>query len=293
MSYAGRISVIGLSILFSQFARAEISAQLAEATSPLAESVPEVAVARLEALLNRHLPDPEWRAVAEKLAEAHVSAKQEEAALVLLADPRLRELPWAKFWRAQAFASLRRWADALPLYEQLEADETSSFHKAATFGAAEMLRALGRPDEALAKFSVLTHDKEWATRAQLRLAKLYIHSADTSNARRVLEDMQPESAGEQNERRLLGGRLELILQRPEKAMSLFEQLLKTPENVAHATLIAALFGMVDAHVQLKTPDAGTDLIEDFINRYPGDPDLSVLFARLDELYRAQRKPSRR
>src|SRR4029453_5202753 len=104
--------------------------------------------------------------------------------------------------------------------------------------------------------------------------------------------MQPESVGEENERRLLGGRLALILQRPEKAMSLFEELLKTPENVAHATLIAALFGMVDAHAQLKTPDAGTDLIEDFINRYPGDPDLSVLFARLDELYRAERKPSR-
>jgi outer membrane protein assembly factor BamD (BamD/ComL family) len=292
MSYVGRISFIALSILFSEFVRAEISAELAEATSPLAENVPEVAVARLEALLNKNLADSEWRAVAEKLAEAHVSAKQAEAALVLLADTRLRELPWAKFWRAQAFASLRRWADALSLYEQLEAGETSSFQKAATFGAAEMLRALGRPDEALAKFSVLTHDKEWATRAKLRLAKLYIDKGDATNARRVLEEMQPESAGEQNERRLLGGRLELILQRPEKAMSLFEELLKTPENVAHATLIAALFGIVDAHIQLKTPDAGTDLIEDFINRYPGDPDLSVLFARLDELYRAERKPSR-
>jgi tetratricopeptide (TPR) repeat protein len=292
MSYIGRIGLIGLSILFSQFARAEISADLADATNPLAESVPEVAVARLEKLLNKNLADPEWRAVAEKLAEAHVGAKQEEAALVLLTDPRLRELPWAKFWRAQAFASLRRWADALPLYEQLEADETSSFRKAATFGAAEMLRALGRLDEALTKFSALTHDKEWATRAQLRLAKLYIDKGDATNARRVLDDMQPESVGEEKERRLLGGRLELILRRPEKAMSLFEELLKKPENVPHATLIAALFGMVDAHVHLKTPDAGADLIEDFINRYPGDPDLSALFARLDELYRAERKPSR-
>ena len=292
MSYMGRIGLVGLSILFSQFARAEISAELAEATSPLAEGVPEVAVARLETLLNKNLPDPEWRAVAEKLAEAHVGAKQEEAALVLLADPRLRELPWAKFWRAQAFASLGRWADALPLYEQLEANETSSFRNAATFGAAEMLRALGRPDEALTKLSILTRDKEWATRAQLRLAKLYIDKGDATNARRVLDDMRPESVGEQNERRLLDGRLELILQRPEKAMSLFEELLKTPENVPHATLMGALFGMVDAHVQLKAPDAGADLIEEFINRYSADPDLSGLFARLDELYRAQRKPSR-
>jgi TolA-binding protein len=230
--------------------------------------------------------------VAEKLAEAHAGAKQAEAALVLLSDSRLRELPWAKFWRAQAFASLHRWTDALPLYEELEADETSSFRKAATFGAAEMLRALGRPDEALTKFSVLTQDKEWATRAQLRLTKLYIDKRDATNARRVLDDMQPESVGEQNERRLLRGRLELVLQRPEKAMSVFEELLKTPEKVSHATLIAALFGLVDAHVQLKTSDAGADLIEEFINRYPADPDLPALFARLDELYRAVRKPAR-
>ena len=273
-------------------ARGEISTELTEAAAPLAQGVPEVAVARLETLLNKNLPDPEWRAVAEKLAEAHVGAKQNEAALVLLAGPQLHDLPWAKFWRAQAFANLHRWTDALPLYEQLEADESASFRNAATFGAAEMLRALGRPDEALTKFRVLTHDKEWATRAQLRLVKLYLDKNDATNARRVLAEMQPNSIGEQNERRFLAGRLELILQRPEKAIGVFEELLKAPENVPHATLIAALFGMVDARVQLETPDAGADLIEEFINRYPADPDLSLLFAKLDELYRAQRKPSR-
>jgi len=285
------IALISL-IALASAARGEISTELGEAAAPLAQGVPEVAVARLETLLNKNLPDPEWRAVAEKLAEAHVDAKQDEAALVLLTDPRLHELPWAKFWRAQAFASLHRCADALPLYEQLEADETSSYHKAAIFGAAEMLRALGRRDEALTKFRVLTHDKEWGIRAQLRLAKLYIDKGDAANARRVLDETQPKSVGEQNERRLLGGRLELILRRPEKAIGVFEELLKAPENVPHATLIAALFGMVDARVQLETPDAGADLIEEFINRYPADPDLSLLFAKLNELYRAQRKPSR-
>jgi predicted negative regulator of RcsB-dependent stress response len=292
MSYASHVRLICLMGMVAQFARADISPELTEATRPLAEGVPEVAVARLETLLNKNLPEPEWRAVAEKLAEAYVGAKQEEAALVFLADPRLRKFPWARFWRAQAFASLRRWADALPLYEELALDQSSSFQRVATFGTAEMLRALGRPDEALAKLSVLTHDKEWANRAQLRLAKLYLDKGDTANAGRVLAEMHPESIGERMEHRFLGGRLELISHRPEKAIGVFEQLVKTPENVPHAILIAALFGMVDARVQLETPDAGADLIEEFINRYPADPDLSVLFARLDELYRAQRKPSR-
>ncbi len=119
------IALISL-IALASAARGEISTELGEAAAPLAQGVPEVAVARLETLLNKNLSDLEWRAVAEKLAEAHVDAKQDEAALVLLTDPGLRELPWAKFWRAQAFANLHRWADALPLYEQLEADETSS-----------------------------------------------------------------------------------------------------------------------------------------------------------------------
>jgi outer membrane protein assembly factor BamD (BamD/ComL family) len=288
----GHASLIGLSVSVAPLLRAKPATALAEASGPLAQGVPEVAVVRLEELLNKKLPDPEWRAVAEKLAEAYVGAKQIEAALVLLTDLRLRGLPWAKFWRAQAFASLHRWTDALPLYEELEANETSSFRKAATFGAAEMLRALGRPDEALAKFNSLTHDKEWATRAQLRLAKLYIDKGNAIYARRVLDEMQTESIGEKKERQLLGGRLDLILQRPERAKSVFEELLKKPETVPHATLIAALLGLVDANVQLKTPDAAEDLIEEFLNRYPADPDLSVLFARLDALYCAERKPSR-
>ncbi len=288
----GRMGLIGFSILLSQLARADISAELAEASAPLAEGVPEVAVARLEALVNKNLPDPEWRAVTEKLAEAEVAARQPEEALVLLADSRLRDIPWAKFWRAQAFASLHRWADALPLYEELAADRSSPLHGPATFGAAEMLRALGRRDEALTKLTVLLYDKEWATRAQLRSAELYIDKADAINARRLLDEMRAKSVADRTERRLLRGRLELILQRPERAIGIFQALLKKPEGAPHATLMAALFGIADAHLQLKTPEAGDDVIEQFIDNHPADPDLPVLFAKLDELYRAEHRPSR-
>ncbi len=292
MRHMGRMGLIGLSIFLSQLVRADISAELAEASAPLAEGVPEVAVARLQALLNKNLPEPDWRAVIEKLAEAQVAARQPEKVLVLLADTRLRDVPWAKFWRAQSFASLHRWADALPLYEELCADRSSPLHGAATFGAAEMLRALGRRDEALTKLTGLLHDKGWGTRAQLRSAELYIDMADAPNAGRVLEEMQPRLVAEKRERRLLRGRLELILQRPERAIGTFQVLLKKPEGTPHATLIAALFGIADAYFQLKTPEVGDDIVEQFIDRHPADPDLPVLFAKLDELYRAERKPSR-
>src|SRR5438477_2227761 len=155
-----------------------------------------------------------------------------------------------------------------------------------------MLRGCGRRDEALAKILVLLRDKQWGVQAELRSAELYIDKGDAGNASRILDEIQPKSVAERKERRLLRGRLELILQRPERAIGAFEALLKRPEGATHATLIAALFGIADSHLQLKTPEAGDDVLERFIDRRPADPDLPALFAKLDELYRAERKASR-
>ena len=286
------IALIGLIGLLAPLAHADISAELAQASAPLTEGVPEVAVVRLQALLNRNLPDAEWRAVAEKLAEAQVAAKKPEDTLVLSAVARVRELPWAKFWRAQAFAGLNRWTDALPLYEELAANEASPFRGPATFGAAEMLRALGKREEALSTLHLLFHNKKWAMRAQLRAAELHIEMDDAPDARHLLEEMKPTSVAERRERRVLRGRLELILQRPERAIGMFQALLKRPEKSGHATLIAALFGIAEAHLQLKTPETGDDVLAQFIDLHPADPDLPLIFAKLDDLYRAEHKPSR-
>ena len=146
MSRIGHIGLIGLSIFLLEPMRADSSAKLAEASAPLAEGVPEVAVARLRALLSKNLPGPEWQVVTQKLVEAQVAAGQPGEALMLLGDSRLKDIPSAKFWRAQALASLHRWLDALPIYQEVAKDEHSTFYGAATFGAAEMLRALGRRD---------------------------------------------------------------------------------------------------------------------------------------------------
>jgi outer membrane protein assembly factor BamD (BamD/ComL family) len=292
MSRTGPIALIYFIGVLGQFVRADMSAELAEATKPLLQGVPEVAVVRLRMLLDRSSSDAEWYAIAEKLAEAQVAAKEPAATLALLTDYRLNEFEWVKFWRAQALASLHRWADALPLYKRLAAAQTSPFRTAATFGAAEALRALGRPDEAVTELTTLGHDREWATRAQLRLAELYIIKTDATSARRTLDNIQPQSLAERKERRLLRGRVELILGRPEKAISAFQAVLNKPEEIPHETLVAALLGIADAHLQLKTPESGDDVIEQFINRHPTDAGLPVLFAKLDELYAAERRPSR-
>ena len=285
------IGLIGL-IAVASLARADISGQLAEAARPLAEGVPEVSVVRLEGLLKQNLGESDWRAVAEKLLEAMVAANQTADAFKLLADLRLRQSPSANFWRAQLLASSHREAEALALYRQIAADRNSNLGSDALLGAAEMLRALGRTDEALQSFSELFHDPKWTVRAQLRAAELYLDKSDAVEARRLLEKVQPTTAFEKRERHFLRGRLEVALHRPDRAIAAFESVLKNPEGVTHETLTAALFALADAHLQLKTPESGDDALENFIDHRPSDGDLARVFAKLDELYRSERKPSR-
>jgi hypothetical protein len=73
------IRQLGLTCLITvlgQVARADISAEITQAATPVSEGVPEVAVVRLQSLLNKNLPESQWRAIAEKLAEAQVAANQ-------------------------------------------------------------------------------------------------------------------------------------------------------------------------------------------------------------------------
>lgn len=291
MRRIGRVSLIGL-VALAQVAPGEISAELAEAARPLGEGVPEVAVVRLQELLKQNLPETDWRAAAEKLVEAMVAAHQTAEAFKLLANPRLPQSPSLDFWKAQLLASSQREGDALALYRQIAADSASGLRTDALFGAAEMLRALGRTNEALQSFSELFRDPKWSVRAQLRAAEIYLNKSDPGNARPLLEKIQPATTAEKKERHLLRGRLEMALQRPDRAISIFESVLRNPEGATHETLTAALFALADAHLQLRTPEAGDDALENFIEHRPSDVDLARIFAKLDELYRAERKPSR-
>ena len=200
--------------------------------------------------------------------------------------------PRQDFGAHKPSASVHRWSEALPLYEKVATAKGSPFQADATFGAAEMLRALGRRDEALQKLRTLFHDKQWGVQARLRSTELYIDKADFAQARRALDEIQPKSNADRKERHLLRGRLELISRRPERAIGVFQSLLKKPEGATHAVILAALFGIADAHLQSKTPETGDDVLEEFIEHHPQDIDLERIFAKLDELYRAERKPSR-
>ena len=280
------------SIAAAPLARPDFSEDLAQTVAPLREGVPEVAVVRLKALLAKNLPDDAWRDVAEELAQAQIAAGQPEGAFELLSDPRLRDSVAGKFWRAQALAAMQRWAEALPLYQAVTASKNATSPNEALFGAAEALRALGRRDEALAKLRPLFHDRQFGIQARLRATELYIDNNDARHARRLLDELRPAPATERKERHLLRARLELISGHQEKAVGLFQSLLQKPQDASHGVILCALFGLADAQAEQKTPEAGADTLEDFIEHHPGDVDLARIFAKLDQLYRASRKPPR-
>ncbi len=152
---------------------------------------------------------------------------------------------------------------------------------------------LDRREEAMRLFSSLENTPRWSTRARLGLAQLLIELSDLKAADHLLRATKPQLSTERAERRFLFGRLNLAQGHPERAIETLAVILKNPEGVSHPLLVATLFGLADAHAQTHTPETGDDALEEFIDHHPNDIALPEIFARLDELYRMERKPSTR
>jgi TolA-binding protein len=290
MNWGRTLALAGFVLLsLGQMSRAQQNEALQKAIAPLEEGVPEVAITRLQAFLAQNPPAPDQTIARRKLAEALVRAGRLEEALEAFSN--LALTAEASFWRAQALAGLDRWAAALPLYAKAAADQEFPLRSEAAFGQAEALRALGQKGEAMRVLQSLEKIPLWTTRAKLGEAQLLLGSGDLSAADRLLRDTKPQVATERNQRRFLFGRLNLAQGHFEKAIETLSVILKNPEGVSHRLLVATLFALADAHVKLKTPEGGDDALEDFIDRHPNDGALPGMFARLDELYRMERKPS--
>jgi outer membrane protein assembly factor BamD (BamD/ComL family) len=286
-------TAVAASIAFL-FAARPAPAEIADwdaAMRPLDEGVPQVAVMRLRAILGRPLSLADHKTVLAKLGEALLAAGEPEEARKVLEDPEVQDLPATWLWRAQALAARQRWSEALPLYAKLAAENSSPFRSTALFGEAEALRALQRFEEAAKTFARLLGDPLWNDRAQLRSIELLLDKRDNAGARRILDKARPVALADKKEKRYLQGRLEAQTNHSERAIELYQTILRRPEGASRAVLIATLCALADAQLQLQMPEAGDDSLEDFIEHHPTDPELPTVFEKLDQLYRAERQPS--
>jgi outer membrane protein assembly factor BamD (BamD/ComL family) len=287
-----RLIFVGLAVFFffAHTARTEI-ADFDAAVRALDEGVPQVAVMRLRNILKRDLAPDDRKTVAAKLGEALLAAGDAEAALKVLEDPALNDLGAIPLWRAQALATLQRWPDALALYQKVAAQNRSPFRSTALFGQAEALRALQRPEEALQVYGQLLGNQLWNDRAQLRSIELLLEKNDVSGARRILDKARPAALADKKEKRYLQGRLEAQLNHHERAVELYQTILRRPEGATRAVLIATLCAHAESYLQLQTPESGDDALEEFIEHHPNDLELPIVFEKLDQLYRAERQAS--
>ena len=286
-----RLAIFTALLAFTSQIHAADFPELTLATRPMEDGVPQVAVLRLRALLTNDLSADERRAATAKLGEALLAAGSMQEALKVLQDPTLLALPATRFFGAQALAALDRWAEALPRYQEIASEAGSPFRSRAILGQAEALRALRRPDEALPVFALLFSDPQWKDRAELRTVELLLEKQDAAGARRILDKTKPVTLGTKKEKRFLQGRIEAQLNHHERALGLFQSILRRPEGANRAVLIATLCAVAEAHLRLKTPDTGDDALEDFVEHHPTDPELPTIFSKLDQLYRAERAPS--
>ncbi len=264
---------------------------LEEALRPLADGVPQVAVARLQALLGQKLSTADQLLAQAKLTEALVRANRPADALIALPIAGLTNNAPALFWKAQALAALYRWEEARPLYAQASALAQGPLRADATFGEAQAFRALGQNEEALRLLQTLRPDPRWHLRASLGVASLLIDQHQFPAADHLLRSLKPDRTEDRNERRYLFGRIQLEEGHYDRAVEILAVILQKPEGLPHPLLVATLFTIADAHLRGKTAERGDDVLEDFIDHYPTDSALPAIFAKLDELYRAEEKPS--
>jgi TolA-binding protein len=286
------VFLVAWSLIPAGSVHADFSDDLAKASAPTSDGVPDVAIVRLHSLAKQNLTPDQRRLLAENLVQALIAANRPGEAVSVIQQNKLDQTASDKFWWAQALASLGQTGEALARYNAAAADNQFLLRNDAIFGSAEMLRALNRSDDAIQRLSPLLQIKAWQTRTALSLASLYLDKNDSQNARRALKSVANETPGQRKQRRFLTGRLELVEGHPDRALAYLEPLTKKPREITHPVMVATLFLIADAHLQLKTPETGDDFLEDFIDHHPADAALPELFAKLDELYRAEKKPVR-
>ena len=261
---------------------------LTEARRALAESIPAIAVRKLETLRADAGISPQDRAAATLLlGEALLDSGRQAEALQLIGPHSATGDSAAKLL-AHILASSGRWSEALPIYKLLASRADPP--PAAKLGLAESLQATGRADEAIAALYSYVRENPRAITARLRLASLLADARKGGAAREVLGEAQAEAPGDLLWEKYIEGRLLLLDGKAADAIAVFEDVMKSPEHLSESLLVAATLAMTDARVALSGNEVADRVLESFISKFPESAWLELVFARLDQIYAAEKNP---
>jgi len=263
--------------------------EITAAEQAMASHIPNVAVAKLNALLlsGATLDETLQQRAEQDLTEAMLESGDAAGALERLNFP-ANDLE--SFWKAEALSALGRWDEALPLYETVATEGPASTQEAATLGQAEALHALERDGEARNLLSAL-EARSPSTLVRLRLAELYLENDEPDAARALLARCHPKTLLEVRWGQYVQGRLYLAEDQADPALDVFQDMLNNPSGLTATLHAGATIGLMEARVILNGREVADNVLEDFIWKHPESPYLEEMFRRLDGLYAAEESPS--
>ena len=262
---------------------------LTGARRAVAESIPEIAIRKLETLRADPKLSPETLAASSLLlGQALLDAGKNPNALRVIESLVAADDPAANLLKAHILASSGQWSEALPIYERLASSPDAP--PAARLGLAESLQATGRADDAAAVLEACVRANPRAVTARLRLAGLLAEARKSERAREALAEAQPEVPGDLLWKKYIEGRLLLLEGKAADAAAVFEEITKADEHLSENLLVAATLALTDARIALSGNEVADRVLESFLAKYPESAYLELVFARLDQVYAGEKNP---
>jgi outer membrane protein assembly factor BamD (BamD/ComL family) len=262
---------------------------LTDARRALAESIPQVAIQKLETLRARtDISAADRNATELLLGEALLAAGKHDAVARIVEPLAVAGDAAAELFQAHILAGAGRWAEALPIYERLA--KPADAPAAARLGLAESWHATGQTARAIGVLDAFVRENPRATTAQLRLAGLLAEARQAARARAVLASVRAETSGDRLWRRYVEGRLLLLDNHPEEAAAVFAEVTSVKEHLSENLLVAATLAVTDARILLSGAEVADRVLEGFIWKYPDSAYLELVFRRLDQVYATEKNP---
>ena len=262
---------------------------LTEARRALAESIPEIAIRKLELLRADPALTPENHTAAMLLlGQALLEAGRNAEALRVIEPLSSAANPEAQLLHAHILAAGGRWVEALPFYERLA--KSADAPSATKLGLVESLQATGRTGDAMRILDSFVRANPRAVTARLRLAGLLVEARKIELARQILAAAQPEAPSDLLWKKYVEGRLSLLDGKPAVAAAILEEVTNAGEHRSESLLVAATLALTDARIALSGNEAADATLENFISKYPDSSWLEVAFQRLDQIYAGEKNP---
>ena len=255
---------------------------LESARNALAESLPEVAVARAERFLaaNPDLKSEEQAEALLFLGESYFRNNQVDEALATLAKVPNSSASTRNYWQGMALAHQQNNSQALEKFSTVDSENT--LYSSALFNTLEL--SLSNEDHAPA-FELLkklrAHDPNFLpARLPLLESQLFLSMDEPDNARKALQSLI-DGKTPSPECQLLAGRIELAANQPDLALQAFEKAL-TPETPSKIKALA-LLGTCDAYLQAPPFERALEPLLRLLKMEDSEDLLSLIASRFEIL----------